>query len=69
MSDHWVESYSCINKNGRSAGLISNPRAKAKKILGSQCESASVRKERCGGGKIKPLRRGGWVVHKNKSLS
>ena len=26
-----------------------------KKILGSQCESDSVRKERCGGGKIKNL--------------
>ena len=57
MSDHWIE-LSCINIYGRSAGLISNPRAKKRK-LGSRGESGSVHKERCGGGKIRPLRRGG----------
>ena len=38
--------------------------------IGGQCESDSVHKERCGGGKIKPLRRGGvGCAQKQKSLS
>ena len=44
-------------RHGKNPHLM--PRVNLKKKRGSQDESASVRKERCGGGKIKPLRRGG----------